>query len=94
MTTARRRVAAAERRLEAARHHMLTAAQPWRRAFDRHRGAALVGGGFALGLGLALLPLRWWSRAGAFAFQAAARTARASWLPALFATRRDGKPAR
>lgn len=94
MNTARRQLADAQQRADAAQRDLLAAWQPWRDIVREHRAAALLGGGFALGLGLALLPVRWWSRAGALAFRAAARTARSAWLPVLLRGPAAGKSRR
>jgi len=83
MNARRQRLAAAEQAAIAARDEVRARWQPWRNTVDAHRTAALLGSGFAAGLALALLPVRWWSRAGALAFRIAARTAR---LPLPFGT--------
>jgi len=78
MNAQRQRLAAAEQAALAAQRGLLSSWQPWRETLRAHRTAALLGGGFAAGLALTLLPLRWWSHTGAWVFRFAARAARQS----------------
>jgi len=74
-STARKPVAQARTRADA---------QSWRDSAPRYRAALYAGSGFAVGLALTLLPLKFWSHAGGLAFSAAARLARSAALsPAL-----------
>jgi len=91
MNAPRQRLVTAERDAIAAQRALRANLQPWRQTLDAHRTAALLGGGFASGLALALLPIRWWSRAGALAFRLAAHTAR---MPLPFSIRSAGIGAR
>jgi predicted lipid-binding transport protein (Tim44 family) len=61
----RRRVAAAQLRLENARRRFRHDTAPLRAEFARHRAAWLLAGGFAGGIAVGMLPRRLWSGLGA-----------------------------
>lgn len=75
------RVRQARSELAAAESALASSARPWWRRVQSHRGALAGTGGFALGLALTLLPLRWWTKAGAATGAAAAAAARSALLP-------------
>lgn len=89
MNRQRQRLAAAEQAALAAERGLHASLQPWQEALHARRTAALLGGGFATGFALTVLPLRWWSRVGAWVFRCAAHAAR---MPLPFAARAAAKP--
>lgn len=76
------RVSRAQAELAAAERELVKSA-PWQRQLQRHQSAITLIGGFSAGLALALLPPRWWERAGATLGAAAASTARSALAPAI-----------
>lgn len=90
MNRQRQRLAAAQQAALAAERDLHASWQPWHEALRARRTAALLGGGFASGFALTLLPLHWWSRIGACVFRCAAHAVR---LPLPFGIRARAKPA-
>jgi hypothetical protein len=81
--SAARRVSSAQAELAAAERDLAKSLLPWQRPLHQHRSAITLIGGFSAGLALALLPSRWWARAGAALGTTAASTARSALAPAI-----------
>jgi hypothetical protein len=79
--TAKTRIRTARAELALARSEVRRDLEPWREAFNRHRTAWIVAGGFAGGLALAWLPTRLWAKVGAVAGSGAAMAARSLLTP-------------
>jgi hypothetical protein len=79
----RRRVAAAQRRLEIARRRFRHDTAPLRSEFARHRAAWLLAGGFAGGFAVGMLPRGLWSGLGAMVGSVGAIVVRSVLTPML-----------
>ena len=78
---AKQRIQAASADVAAAHAALRRDWAPWRVAWQRHRSALIVAGGFAGGLALSALSPRLWARAGALAAGSAAMVARSVLVP-------------
>ena len=81
-TSAAARVREAQAELARAEYNLAQTAELWRRGLRRHRTAVLLGSGFASGLAVSLLPVRWWGRIGAVVGSVGAAAARSFLTPA------------
>ncbi|HEY2396125.1 MAG TPA: hypothetical protein VGH81_09145 [Rudaea sp.] len=79
----RRRVAAAQWRLESARRRFHHDTAPLRAEFARHRATWLLGGGFAGGFAVGMLPCGLWSGLGAMVGSVGAMVVRSVLTPML-----------